>query len=94
MGTWQLSAMSSRLPRRSRSAGEYWTKLVQREDQISAVPRGRWDAEAWREKIYVGEGGFVDGLPDTFDHKHFGITLLEARAMDPQQRVLRWQAAP
>lgn len=70
-------------------------------DAIGPVPADRWRIEAWYDeaqdapgKMTTREGGFIDGV-DGFDAEFFGISPLEARSMDPQQRLvleLAWHA--
>ena len=77
----------------------FWALLEAEED---AVTDGRRDGELWTgvvgdpaadDAIYR-RGGFVDGI-DRFDNRFFRISPIEARMMDPQQRMLletTWQA--
>ena len=72
------------------------------EEGRTAVTDGRRDPADWDgvtgdpaagEDAYR-HGGFVDGI-DRFDARFFGIRPIEARAMDPRQRLLletSWQA--
>lgn len=65
-------------------------------DVIVQVPHMRWDhddaydpsLEGWRwGKTFCKHGGFVDGV-DLFDNKMFGLSISEAKGMDPNQRHL------
>ena len=66
-----------------------------------AVTDGRRDTGPWggvagdpaAEKDFYRQGGFIEGI-DQFDAKFFGIRPIEARLMDPRQRLLletTWQ---
>ena len=59
---------------------------------ISEVPSARWEPPEpyWVADIVakrVRHGGFVNGA-ELFDNRAFGVSVAEASAMDPQQRVL------
>ena len=67
-----------------------------------AVTDGRRDSGPWSgvagdpaaEKDFYRQGAFIEGI-DQFDAKFFGIRPIEARLMDPRQRLLLetcWQA--
>ncbi len=70
----------------------FWTLL---ESGTDAVTDGRQDDGPWEgvtgdpaadDPVYR-MGGFVEGI-DQFDHSFFRISPIEARTMDPQQRML------
>merc|ERR1719329_515979 len=65
-------------------------------DLVTQVPFGRWDHEAifdedpesWRDrKSYCRHTSFADGV-ELFDMKLFGISPVEAKVMDPNQRIV------
>ena len=70
----------------------YWRRL---EDGADAVTDGRPDPGVWEGVLgdpdaadpALRRGAFVEGI-DTFDAKFFRIAPIEARTMDPAQRML------
>ncbi len=77
----------------------FWRQLVAGKD---AVTDGRGDSGTWggltkelpAEYAAYRQGGFVDEI-DRFDSRFFRIAPIEARTMDPRQRMLMetsWQA--
>ncbi len=77
----------------------FWRLL---ESGTDAVSDGRAEGDHWHgvvgdpkaEDAIYRKGGFVDGI-DQFDNRFFRISPIEARMMDPQQRMLletTWQA--
>ncbi|MYC30664.1 MAG: SDR family NAD(P)-dependent oxidoreductase [Chloroflexi bacterium] len=71
---------------------EFWKLL---EEGREAITDGRQDGGSWTgavgdpnaEDIAHRRGGFLDGI-DQFDSRFFRIQPIEARMMDPRQRVL------
>ena len=93
-----IVGMACRFPG-SPDISTYWRQL---EAGTDAVAEGRRDSGPWNgilgdpaaEEAIYRRGGFVDGL-DQFDARFFGIRPIEARMMDPRQRLLletSWQA--
>ena len=90
--------MACRFPGASDLA-EFWELL---ETGADAITDGRGDAGSWSgavgdpdaEDVAIRRGAFVDGI-DWFDSRFFRISPIEARTMDPQQRMLletSWEA--
>lgn len=93
--------MSCRLPGGVRSPEDFWRLLCEGGNAVREVPADRWNLEAWYDadpeapgKMYSRHGGFLDDV-DAFDASFFGVSRVEARSMDPQQRMLlelSWEA--
>ncbi len=70
----------------------FWEILKQGESAISEVPESRWRVETYynpegeNEKSYSKWGGFLPHV-DTFDSLLFNISPMEARLIDPQERL-------
>ncbi|MDG4752604.1 type I polyketide synthase [Micromonospora sp. WMMD718] len=82
-------------------ADSYWRLLADGVDAIQDIPPDRWNVDAFYQSE-VGHpgtmttrwGGFLDRI-DEFDAAFFGISPLEAEAMDPNQRLVlevAWEA--
>jgi len=81
----------------------FWRNLNEGKDCITDVPADRWDYREYYDpdparsadgKIYCKSGGFLTDA-DRFDPLFFGISPLEAEAMDPQERLFLevvWEA--
>jgi len=96
----EVLGMACRFP--GASSVEAYAKLLREGgDAVTETPVERWDlAEIYDPnpnasgKINTRYGGFIDGV-DEFDAAFFGISALEAKLMDPQQRLalqLVWHA--
>ncbi len=93
-----IVGMACRMPG-SPDLEAFWRVL---EEGRETVTDGRQDAGDWdgvtgdpsADDPNIRRGGFVEGL-DRFDARFFRIAPIEARSMDPQQRMLletSWQA--
>ncbi|MBD3316818.1 MAG: amino acid adenylation domain-containing protein, partial [Chitinivibrionales bacterium] len=70
---------------------QFWRNIVAGKRSVSGIPnerREQWEGiehpEAMEENKW---GAFVKDI-DSFDHDLFGITASEARALDPQERLI------
>jgi len=92
--------MSCRFPKAD-GPDAYWRVLADAVDAVTEIPRDRWDIDAYYDpdpdapgKMYTRHGGFIEDV-DQFDPHAFGISPLEAAAIDPQHRLLlevAWEA--
>jgi len=72
---------------------QYWENLKTGRDCISEIPIERWDYRKYydtrkggKKGMYCYWGGFLEDI-DKFDPLFFNISPLEARFMDPQERL-------
>ncbi|KAH8749885.1 thiolase-like protein, partial [Diaporthe sp. PMI_573] len=87
--------VEARMPGSSNSFESFFANLCAGVDGIRDVPYARWDADdffdpnptAGGKACYVQRAGFVDDI-EYFDNETFGITPMEAKVMDPSQRVM------
>ena len=96
-----IVGMSCRFPGGITSTESMWKFLVEGKDAIGEIPADRWNVERYFDperdaegKMYVKKGGFLDSV-DRFDAGFFSINPREAKALDPQHRLLMelsWEA--
>ncbi|MER6333992.1 acyltransferase domain-containing protein [Streptomyces sp. NPDC001034] len=92
--------MGCRFPR-ANNTEEFWDLLMANSQAVSRIPEDRFNIDdhyAGRSpspgKTVSRDGGFLDDA-FSFDAGFFGISPVEARSMDPQQRILLhvvWEA--
>lgn len=90
-----IIGVEARMPGGSNSFEEFFANLCAGVDGIRDVPYARWDADdlfdpnpmAGGKACYVQRAGFVDDI-EYFDNEAFGITPMEAKVMDPSQRLM------
>ena len=76
------------LPFGNDSYHSLWKTLCQKKHAITSFPAERMDLlDLSVEEIEHVRGGFIDSI-DQFDPGFFNMGLEEARAMDPQHRIL------
>jgi acyl transferase domain-containing protein len=97
-----IIGMACRFPGGVDRPERLWQLLAEGRDAIEPVPQDRWPAHAWDDVAGaltgIGpatlRGGFLADLPD-WDARFFGVSLAEARRMDPQHRMIMevaWRA--
>ena len=71
----------------------FYEMLIKEQTSIKEVPANRWDIDKYYDtdrqkddKIVSRKGGFLHD-PQLFDAAFFGIAPIEAKEMDPQQRL-------
>jgi len=89
-----IVGIGCRLPASIDGPDALWRALRDRVNGICEVPADRWDAGAWFDpdpgtpgRMSTRWGGFIDDV-DRFDAAFFRITPIEARQMDPHQRIV------
>lgn len=90
-----IVGMSCRFPGGANSPSQLWSMLSEGRSAWSPVPNERFNENAFHNpasdinqgSIKHRGGHFLDENIRAFDTEFFGISPVEARAMDPQQRV-------
>ncbi|CEL96742.1 unnamed protein product [Vitrella brassicaformis CCMP3155] len=83
-----------RLPGGISSLAQLWDAVSSGKDAIEQIPASRWDIDEFyhpnpdaEARMYVREGGFIKNA-EMFDNGFFRVSDVEAKTMDPQQRIL------
>jgi acyl transferase domain-containing protein/NADPH:quinone reductase-like Zn-dependent oxidoreductase/aryl carrier-like protein len=83
-----------RFPNEIDDPEKLWHSMINKEDAISSIPSQRWDVDSFcsKDKLAKGkinsfEGGFLKNITE-FDPGFFNISPIEAKSMDPQQRLV------
>ncbi len=77
----------------SADLNQLWDHLSSGNCLIKEIPQDRWDADWYYSQDKTNEtttckwGGFLDNI-DRFDNAFFNISPIEAKLMDPQQRLM------
>ena len=97
-----MIGIACRFPGGADTPDKFWELLNEGVDAIVQAPPSRWDAHDFLDqdlkspgKMYTAQGGFLKEDLEQFDAQFFGISPNEARAMDPQHRLLlevSWEA--
>ncbi len=90
---WAIIGMACRFPG-SQNPEEFWTQLLNRKDAVTAFPKNRMEDIKYVNSAIFEQtkglncraGAYLDRI-DLFDHTFFGLTPVEARVMDPAQRL-------
>lgn len=88
-----IIGMSAKLPG-ANDLEDFWQILLEEKNQITQIPKSRWNWEDYNNETHIKWGGFIDGI-DQFDADFFNISRREAEMMDPQQRLFletAWKA--
>jgi acyl transferase domain-containing protein len=94
-----IVGMDCRFPRAA-STDALWQLLMNRDVATSVVPAARWDIDRFHSDsprpgtMNTRHAHFIDDV-DIFDNEFFGISPVEAAALDPQQRLVlqsAWRA--
>ncbi len=80
--------MACQFPNGADTLEEYWRKLLEEYDGITAIPKERERLREYCESNDIEvKGGFLSDIAQ-FDAGLFGISPKEAQYLDPQQRML------
>ncbi|KAF8246071.1 ketoacyl-synt-domain-containing protein [Wilcoxina mikolae CBS 423.85] len=90
-----IVGMACRWPGGATSPEAFWDLLMNKKSAQSDVPPTRFNGTAFhhpdvqrRGTVVSEKGYFLQHDPREFDHSFFGLSPLEAKGMDPQQRQL------
>jgi polyketide synthase 5 len=99
--TIAVIGMACRLPGGIDSPERLWDALLRADDLVTEIPADRWDGDEQYDpqpgvpgRSVTKWGGFLDDVAG-FDSEFFGINEREAKAIDPQHRLLletSWEA--
>jgi len=94
-GAIAVVGMACRFPGGVDSPGSFWHLLNESIDPVKEIPEWRWNKDPQAQaEMSTRMGGFLDDI-DKFDPLFFGISPVEAEALDPQHRLLlelAWEA--
>src|SRR5947209_1665326 len=82
-----IVGMSLRAPGGVHDRTSFWTALTEGRDLTGPLPDDRAAAFPGQWDKFPTRGGYLDGAFG-FESKFFGLSAPEARAMDPQHRLL------
>jgi len=89
-----LVGIGCRFPGDANTPEDFWQLLTTGKSVIGNTPEGRWSFERYLDTsgntkgtMYTNAGGFIRDV-EQFDPAFFGLTPREAKAMDPQHRLL------
>ncbi len=89
-----IVGMACRFPGDVNTPESFWEFLKKSGDGITEVPRQRWDLNRYNDdsenlvnKMNVDRGGYLKDIAD-FDASFFELSPNQAKAMDPQHRIL------
>merc|ERR1719331_69883 len=89
-----IVGMACRFPARSDTPEVFWERLLAKANGSGEVPISRWDIDEFydpqqggKTKMYVRRAHFIEDV-DMFDAQFFGVSAMESKTMDPQQRIL------
>src|SRR5690349_13120082 len=74
---------------------EFWENILRGEISITTIPAQRWNYKDYYGDLSLNsgnvtnsmKGGFIQDI-DKFDASFFNVSNLEAKTMDPQQRIM------
>lgn len=94
-GNIAVVGIGCRFPGGVDSPERFWSLLSEGIDPVQEIPEWRWEKDPQAQAdLTTRMGGFLDNI-DAFDPLFFGISPLEAEALDPQHRLLlelTWEA--